>query len=229
MSVIKILTGNIFTSTCQTLVNTVNCVGVMGAGMALECRLRWPRMFERYVQLCADGSLQVGRLWLYRGEDRWVLNFPTKQHWRHPSRASYLREGLERFLDTYEERGIESVAFPLLGAQHGGLDRQHVLDVMTRHLEQCRIPVEIHHYDPKAPDDLYGRFRQRLLESDEQGIKDATGLDSRRIGLLRAAVASPHIHQLNQLAATPGIGDKTLERAFVLARADTMPVQQGLW
>ena len=229
MNTVNVLTGNIFTSRCQTLVNTVNCAGVMGAGLALECRLRWPVMFEKYVQLCEDGAMQVGRLWLYREPERWLLNFPTKKHWRQPSHESYLRQGLEKFMQTYQERGIQSIAFPLLGAQHGGLDPQRVLKLMLTTLENCDIPVEIYHYDANAPDELYEQFKRVLEDCDDAAIADATGIQAHRIKLLREATASPRIRQLNQLAAYPGIGDKTLERAFALTRMDAVPTQPGLW
>ena len=79
---IKIISGNIFTSKCQTIVNTINCVGVMGAGIALECRLRYPEMYKKYVELCENREISIGILWLYKSEDRWILNFPTKKHWK---------------------------------------------------------------------------------------------------------------------------------------------------
>ncbi len=93
--------GNIFSSRCQTIVNTVNCVGIMGAGIALECRLRYPLMFDQYAKLCADAKLDIGQLWIYRAPERWVLNFPTKKHWRYPSKVEYLHLGLQKFMQTY--------------------------------------------------------------------------------------------------------------------------------
>ena len=81
--------GNIFNTEAQTIVNTVNCVGVMGAGIAYEFRLRYPQMFEKYRTLCDPNNpnrLTVGKLWLYQGNDRLILNFPTKTHWKMPSK-----------------------------------------------------------------------------------------------------------------------------------------------
>lgn len=228
MNSIRTLTGNIFASRCQTLVNTVNCSGVMGAGLALECRLRWPLMFEKYAQLCDSKMLDIGSLWLYRGDDRWLLNFPTKKDWRLPSREAYLRRGLEKFMQTYREKGITSVAFPLLGAQHGGMDANQVLELMHSYLHACTIPVEIYRYDAKAADDLYARFKAQLEATDDDAIKHATGLQTHRIALLRQAVTSPRICQLNQLAACRGIGDKTLERAFAMTRMPALPSQHKL-
>lgn len=228
MSQIKVITGNIFASGCQTIVNTINCEGVMGAGLALECRLRYPKMFEQYAHLCAQRQMDIGKLWLFRDASRWVLNFPTKKHWRQPSHTSYLKLGLQKFMQTYREKGIESVAFPLLGAQHGGLDRAQALELMLVHLEPCTIPVEIYRYDPSAADDVYDRFKALLGSSTDAQIQDATGLTRHRIGLLRTAIASPRVRQLNQLAQARGIGDKTLECAFSLTRMEALAGQASL-
>lgn len=214
MSNVTVITGNIFNSSCQTIVNTVNCVGIMGAGIALECRLRYPDMYAQYVKLCSEGALNVGKLWLYKGSDRWILNFPTKKHWKFPSKEIYLRQGLEKFVQSYSEKQIQSVAFPLLGAQHGGLDPEQSLGLMQHYLAKCAIPIEIYKYDPAALDDVYDSFKAMLRSKSTDELKKATGLRSNYIGLLKEAVELPNIHQLNQLGAVKGIGDKTLEAAF---------------
>ncbi|MCT2561861.1 macro domain-containing protein [Chryseobacterium herbae] len=142
--------GNIFESNAQTLVNTVNCVGVMGKGLALEFKKRYPEMFKKYQQLCNDRLLDIGKLWLYKGQHRWVLNFPTKYDWRQPSTAYYLEKGLDKFMETYRTRGIESIAFPLLGASNGGIPPEVSLKIMTDYLKECDIPVTIYFsYKPK--------------------------------------------------------------------------------
>ncbi len=227
MSNIRIITGNIFTSKCQTVVNTVNCVGVMGAGIALECRLRYPDMFSQYEKLCESGALDVGKLWLYKGTDRWILNFPTKKHWKYPSKEAYLRLGLEKFVQTYAEKRIESIAFPILGAQHGGLDQEQSLGLMQHYLKGCSIPIEIYRYDPEASDDLYERFKSVVQSTPVESLKQATGLRANSIQLIKDAVESPRVHQLNQLATFRGIGDKTLESVFAFMRQGKQPVIQN--
>src|SRR5882672_1596604 len=114
--------GNIFESPAQTLVNTVNTVGVMGRGVAVEFKRLYPEMFKAYREHCERGDLAIGRLFFYRTEHKSVLNFPTKKHWRQPSRPEYIEEGLKTFAQTYERVGIHSVAFPALGCGNGGLD-----------------------------------------------------------------------------------------------------------
>ena len=126
--------GNIFNSKAQTIVNTVNCVGVMGKGIALVFKLRYPLMFDLYKEHCWNKRIAIGKLWIYKGESDapWVLNFPTKFHWKYLSKKEYLEKGLEKFCETYKEQGITSIAFPLLGAHNGGLDKNEVLDIMKR-------------------------------------------------------------------------------------------------
>ncbi|KUJ83437.1 Appr-1-p processing protein [Microbulbifer flavimaris] len=215
---IKIIRGNIFNSRCAVLVNTVNCVGVMGAGIALECRLRYPQMFSRYEALCTAGQLQVGKLWLYRGPERWVLNFPTKQHWKQPSRLQYLRAGLDKFRDSWRERQIESIAFPLLGADRGGLSEQDSLAIMQEYLEPLPLPVEIYRYAADVPDDLYTETRDWLRRQEVATVARLSGLRPHYVERVLAAMESPHIVQLNQLAQVDGIGLKTLEAVFRLAQ-----------
>ncbi len=221
MSNITEITGNIFTSECQTLVNTVNCQGVMGAGIALEFRLRLPTMYDRYVEHCQKGHIDIGKLWLYKPpagarEHRWVLNFPTKRHWRYPSRIGYLEAGLAKFVASYRSRGIESVAFPILGSDNGGLDEADALSVMWEYLEPCDIPIEIYHYDPATGDDVYETFRLRVLRECKAGnLAEATGL---RRDLLQKVVdtlgEANGINSLSQLASVKGIGHKTLTKCF---------------
>lgn len=141
---VKIESGNIFDSEAQTIVNTINCMGFMGRGIALECKIRYPDMFLRYNELCRLKKMNIGKLWLYKAPDRWILNFPTKYDWRKPSREEYLEAGLEKFIKTYKEKNITSIAYPLLGASNGGLAPSISLEIMKRYLNNCDIPVTIY-------------------------------------------------------------------------------------
>lgn len=109
---IKIKKGNIFSSKSETIVNTVNCVGVMGAGIAYEFKLRHPDMFKKYKQLCDNNLIDIGKLSIYQVDNtsnyKKILNFPTKKNWKHPSRIEYLEDGLKKFVDTYNEKNIKS-------------------------------------------------------------------------------------------------------------------------
>lgn len=214
MSDIKHIHGNIFTSPCQTLVNTVNCAGIMGAGIAFEFRLREPGMFKKYVTLCENSSLDIGKLWLYKDSSPWILNFPTKKHWKFPSKERYLHAGLEKFMASYRQCGIESIAFPLLGASKGGLDPDRSLSIMTGYLKDCEIAVEIYQYDPLAEDDVFREFSKKLVQMDTEALKSAIGIRSDKLKLLIEAVSGGGYRQMNQLMSVPGIGEGTLEKAF---------------
>lgn len=156
--------GNIFQSDKQTIVNTINCVGVMGKGVALGFRLRYPEMYEKYRLFCKEKQITIGKLWLYKptaANSPWILNFPTKFHWKYPSKIEYIEIGLQKFIDSYKEKGITSIAFPLLGTHNGGLDKIEVLNLMHSYLEKCDIPIEIYEYDPNAPDELFCQFKKK--------------------------------------------------------------------
>jgi O-acetyl-ADP-ribose deacetylase (regulator of RNase III) len=140
---LTIVHGDLFASPAQTLVNAVNCRGVMGKGLALEFARRYPRMLAEYQRLCASHTLRPGKLHLYSDGAPWILNFPTKDHWRSPSALSYVAEGLEYFVAHYAAWGVESIAFPQLGTGNGGLDWAAVEPIMRRYLAPLPIPVEL--------------------------------------------------------------------------------------
>lgn len=127
--------SDLLNSGADVLVNTVNCVGVMGAGIALQFKQRFPQMFADYRQRCLQGQVAVGAIDTHAvtvpGTDRRVLiaNFPTKQHWRNPSQLQWIDTGLValRELMLTDLRQARSIAIPPLGCGHGGLDWDVVL------------------------------------------------------------------------------------------------------
>lgn len=229
---IKIIKGNIFNTTAQTIVNTVNCVGVMGKGIALVYKLRYPNLFGKYQELCKQHLLDVGKLWLYKedSEQQWVLNFPTKKHWKYPSQYSYIEAGLQKFVDTYQDRGITSIAFPLLGTNNGGLDESRVMNIMTTYLSQCTIPVEIYQYDPLCKDDLLDKFREQwdLIPVSER--KAVTGIRmQKQIDIIDEALHSDNIQSMIALIEYPGIGLTTMQKCFKLVMECKTNVQLNLF
>ncbi len=137
--------GNLFQSPAQTLVNTVNTVGVMGKGVALEFKRLFPEMYTEYRALCESGQFKIGQLWLYKSPQKWVLNFPTKEHWRAPSKLEYVEAGLKKFVQVYSDLGIHSIAFPPLGCGNGQLDfTTQVRPLMEHYLKNLPIDVFIY-------------------------------------------------------------------------------------
>jgi len=228
-------TGNIFTTKAQTIVNTVNCVGVMGAGIAYEFRLREPEMFTKYRKICHAKQLDISKLWIYEvkepreGQYRKVLNFPTKYDWKYPSKEEYLQAGLKKFVATYKNKGITSVAFPLLGTDRGGLDARRSLSIMKHYLQHCDIDVEIWHFDPTAEDDLFTWFKSMFLVMDDETIKYESKIRIDIVKKIRAAMDDKTVNSLSGLLRVKGVGVKSLENLFnYMQQANTKTLFSGL-
>ncbi len=144
------IVGNLFESPAQVLVNTVNTVGIMGKGIAKDFKIIYPEMFKQYQQLCENQELTVGKLWLYRTDNKWILNFPTKTTWRQPSKLEYIEAGLKAFVRGYAERGITSIAFPKPGCGNGELDWENqVQPLMEKYLKKLPIDIFIYLHNKK--------------------------------------------------------------------------------
>lgn len=143
--------GNLLLDDAQALVNTVNTVGVMGKGLALQFKRAYPEVFETYAAGCRDGTVRPGRILPVRigDTDRWVLNFPTKRHWRQPSRLADVESGLADLVRVIDELGIRSVAVPPLGCGNGGLAWSVVKSLIIERLGG--LPVDVRLYGLGTP------------------------------------------------------------------------------
>lgn len=214
---IKVISGNIWNTKCQVLVNTVNCVGIMGAGIALEAKLRYPEMFKTYKEYCDNKSLEIGKLHLYTlSTPYWILNFPTKKHWKYPSKESYLINGLKKFRETYKEKNIKSIAFPILGGANGGLDEKIVIDLMYKYLSDLDdIEIEIYQYNSKETDNFFLSFKELILNTDLYHLSKDIKIQKRFLDIIYNELSvNNEIYQINQLAKIKGIGENTLEKIF---------------
>src|SRR5690554_1972745 len=144
----KVLVGDIFNSEMETLVNTVNCVGVMGKGIAKEFKSRYPDMFLEYKNMCDRKQIKLGELSIHEVNDifskRRIINFPTKGHWKSPSKLSDIIQGLDYFINNYQPWNITSIAFPPLGCGNGGLKWSYVGKIMYQKLKDLPIDIEIY-------------------------------------------------------------------------------------
>ena len=165
---------DLFASPAQTLVNTVNTVGVMGKGIAKDFKAIYPEMFARYQELCERGQFNIGQLWPYRTSNKLVLNFPTKKHWRSPSRPEYIEAGLKTFAANYYIYGVTSISFPLLGCGNGELDwESQVRPLMEQYLAELPIDVYIHlqnRQDPYSPEHRNLPQMKRWLRSEPESL-----------------------------------------------------------
>jgi len=142
---------NLMDSHAQTLMNTVNCVGVMGKGVAKDFKKAYPTMFEDYRGRCVQGNVHLGFPYLYKVSDqRWIVNFPTKKHWRDHSQLTWIETGLRHLSEmiTSKEWDIESLAMPVPGCTNGGLSWLEVLPLIEQYLGHLSIRVEV--YPPKS-------------------------------------------------------------------------------
>ena len=143
--------GDLFLSEAQALVNTVNTVGVMGKGIALQFKKRFPEMFKSYAQACRVGDVQIGKMWVFKTNSligpEYIINFPTKRHWREKSNIDEILLGLKDLSRVLIDRGIQSVAIPPLGCGNGGLPWDKVRRVMEETL-LCLPVKKIVVYEP---------------------------------------------------------------------------------
>ncbi len=149
--------GHLLESDAHTFVNTVNTVGVMGKGIALEFRKRFPDMHDDYVRRCAAGEVHLGEPYLFRRLiPPWIINFPTKEHWRSVSRLDAIVRGLDFLARHVGEWGVESMAVPPLGCGNGQLEWALVGPTLFRHLDA--LPIQVDLYAPlEAPSAQLGR------------------------------------------------------------------------
>lgn len=150
---INYVVGNLFDSRTEAIVNTVNTVGVMGKGIALQFKKHFPENFKVYAKACKNNELNIGDLLLTEEQrlhegKRIIINFPTKTSWRKPSEYEYIEIGLKKLSTLLKERSIRSVAIPPLGAGNGGLNWHKVKELIEKHLSDvdCNIVV----YEPNA-------------------------------------------------------------------------------
>lgn len=132
--VIKYTQGDIFESKCQAIINTVNCEGKMGKGLAYQFKKKFPEMEQDYVKVCLKGELYPGKLHIYQEKNFLIINFPTKNKWREKSKIEYIIIGLRKLKEEIIKKGIKSVAIPPLGAGNGGLNWNEVKFEINREL-----------------------------------------------------------------------------------------------
>ena len=169
--------GNLLNSEAQTLVNTVNCVGVMGKGIALEFKKQFPAMFDDYARRCAKGQVKLGEPYMFTqmfGPN--IINFPTKDDWRSLAKLSDIVDGLLYLETHYKAWGIESIAVPPLGCGNGQLEWRVVGRTLYRHL--CRLDIPIELYAPLntpnaelTPEFLSGEYQPTDGNADGEWMK----------------------------------------------------------
>ncbi|MBD3726994.1 MAG: macro domain-containing protein [Moraxella osloensis] len=148
---IKYTTGDLLEDNAQAIVNTVNCVGVMGRGIALQFKKKFTQNFKAYAAACEQGRVMPGKMFVYTNDDmfgpKWIINFPTKRHWKGKSRMEDIAQGLDDLVKVVKDKQIQSIAIPPLGSGLGGLNWQDVKKLIETKL--ATLPdVEVRIYEP---------------------------------------------------------------------------------
>lgn len=143
---IRYITGDIFKSSAQALTNTVNLRGVMGKGLALKFKDAFPGLFESYAIDIMEKKIAIGTPTIWKGKEKWVINFPSKDDWRNPSTYGYIEAGLKGLRPKLDEWGVLSLALPALGCGLGSLDWKIVKPMIDKHLGDMKMAVEV--YEP---------------------------------------------------------------------------------
>ncbi|GAB4266246.1 type II toxin-antitoxin system antitoxin DNA ADP-ribosyl glycohydrolase DarG [Thermincola ferriacetica] len=145
---IKFVIGDILESEAECLVNTVNCEGYMGKGIAYQFKLRFPEMNKDYVEACKKGKLKIGSLHYFREKNKTIVNFPTKNKWREKSKIEYIEKGLSELTKLLPELNIKSIAIPPLGCGNGGLSWFDVKPIIVKYLSTFAGSIEILIFEP---------------------------------------------------------------------------------
>jgi len=167
----------VFNTPMQTIVNPVNCAGVMGRGLALDFRLRYPEMYDDYKKLCEEKKVKIGIPYVYNGyTNQLILNFPTKVDWKYPSKIEWIEEGLIYFAENYKKNNILSIAFPKLGTDNGGLDWHIVKTLMEKYLNTVSIPITICLNEEKYASGLEGKMLSIINSMTENELTQKVGI-----------------------------------------------------
>ena len=197
---IEFTSGDILKDDVEAIVNTVNCVGIMGRGIALQFKNAWPENFKAYEAACKREEVQPGRMFVYEiGQlttPRYIINFPTKRHWRGKSRIEDIESGLKALVSEIRQRGIRSIAIPPLGSGLGGLDWNDVrprIEAAMRELPDVRVRI----FEPKGAPASDVMHHSREVPTMTAGRAALVELMGRYIrGLLDPTITLLEVHKL---------------------------------
>lgn len=143
MSIIEV-TGDLLQSDSQALVNTINCVGVMGKGIALSFKKTFPDNFKQYRKACEEHRVVIGKMFVTSESNQIIINFPTKEHWRNPSQLKWIDDGLNDLLNVIDYFKIHSLSLPRLGCSNGGLSWSVVRPLIYEKLKHVQCDIKIY-------------------------------------------------------------------------------------
>ena len=192
--------GDILRENAEALVNTVNCVGVMGRGIALQFKKAFPENFKAYANACKEKEVRPGKMFMFDTghmfNPRYIINFPTKRHWRGKSRMSDIESGLQALADAAREYGIQSIAVPPLGCGLGGLNWSEVKDRIETYLKPLK-DVRVVVFEPRGAPATKKMVHDRKVPNMTPGRAALVELMNRYLaGLLDPFVTLLEVHKL---------------------------------
>ena len=200
-------TGDLLSEDAEALVNTVNCVGVMGRGVALRFKRVYPDNFKAYAEECGEGRLKPGLVFVYETallSPRFIVNFPTKNHWRAKSRLRYIETGLQSLVAEIKKRDIRSIAIPALGCGEGGLNWQDVRNLMETAFAELEV-VDIVIFEPShVPAGAAGRRSFDIPEMTPARAVLVSLMHQYRSALLDPMITLLELHKLAYFSQEAG-------------------------
>lgn len=215
---VEFKTGNLLDEEAEALVNTVNCVGVMGRGVALQFKNAFPANFKAYANACKHNEMQPGRMFVfetgYLTNPRYIINFPTKRHWRGKSRMEDIDAGLKDLQAVIREKNIQSLALPPLGSGLGGLNWRDVrsrIEIALRDFRDLRVVV----FEPTITSEASRTVKPTAVPDMTPGRAALVGLMDRYLGgLLDPFVTLLEVHKLMYFMKVSG--EPALEKLRVV-------------
>jgi O-acetyl-ADP-ribose deacetylase (regulator of RNase III) len=208
---VKYFQGTVFNADAEAIVNTVNCTGVMGAGIAAEFMLRFPKMFEDYKERCENKEIQVGKVSYFKDESYTIINFPTKWHFKYPSQIEWIELGLKDFVKTYRRFDFGSVAFPKLGTLNGGLKWADVKALMEKYLSNLDIDVIICLDELRESQGIEAKMVSIFNENHASILEELPKITEKQKNTLQTSVPIRRFWHLSELG---GIGFATYSSIF---------------
>jgi len=222
------LTGNIFSSSAEAIVITVNCEGVMGAGIAFDAKNRWPEIYDLYSKKCELNGFHVGEIMWADSVSKKVALFPSKKLWRAPSKLSYLSDGLDTLRTDIDRMSITSIALPHLGCSNGGLTWSEVKPLIVEKLSRIDgLLVELWKFEQNFVDQDFKKFREVFLSLNPTDASSWVSFSKNTEKFIRQVLSESELMNFVQLAEVKGVGKKTLEKIYKAALSDNFPIIQG--
>lgn len=215
---ITYLEGTVFNTDADAIVNTINCTGVMNAGIALEYGLRYPQLLKEYEEKCKNNEIAIGHIYYYKDKEKTIVNFPTKWHFKYPSKIEWIEAGLKDFVKTYKTHNIKSVAFTKLGTLNGGLDWSKVKSLMEQYLSNLDIPVYICLDNKKEAEGLEKEMLDIFNSLNIDDLKQNVRLTTSQISILKNNIPFNRFWKIKEL---DGLGTTTYKNIFNYCKTQT--------